>query len=222
MNIKQLVGINAAEKATGLTVVIDILRAATVAAYTFGQGATQIFPVATKEEAFILKKEHPEYLLMGEIGGHKIEGFDFGNSPSEISKTDLTGKTLVQRTSSGTQGLVNATNADTLIFGSFVTCSAIVRYIKKNNFQDISILAIDSEDAIFASFLEDSLRGKTLNHDTVRQALYNDPGAQWFLDPKQPEFPREDVDYALDFDKFNFLCHVARENGSLVTKKIEM
>jgi len=220
MNIRQLSGIDGAKKATGLTVVIDIMRAATVEAYAFGQGAKYIIPVATEEEAFALKKQNSEYLLMGEIGGHNIEGFDFGNSPSEIVKIDLTGKTLVQRTSSGTQGLVNATSAQELIFGSFVTCSAIVKYIRARDYKDISIVAIDSEDNIFASFLEDSLTGKQLDKEKVRQNFYTHPETKWFLDHQRPEFPSKDIDYALDFDKFNFLCLVKRNNNQLITNKI--
>lgn len=220
MEIKQLKGVEGAKQATGLTIIIDIMRAATVEAYAFGQGAEYIIPIATKEEAFTLKKENPEYLLMGEIGGYKIEGFDFGNSPSEIAKIDLTGKTLVHRTSSGTRGLVAATSAHELIFGSFVTCSAIVKYIRAGNYKNISVVAIDSEDDIFANFLEDSLTGNQLDKEKVRQSLYAHIGSHKFLDPQKPEFPPEDIDYALDFDKFNFLCLVKRNNGHLKTNKI--
>lgn len=220
LKIKQLKGIEGARQATNLTIVIDIMRAATTEAYAFGQGAKYIIPVATKEEAFVLKKENPEYLLMGEIGGYKIEGFDFDNSPFEIAKIDLTGKTLVHRTSSGTQGVVAATSAKEIIFGSFVTCSTIVKYIRAGNHKNISIVAIDSEDDIFANFLEDSLTGKQLNREEVNQNLYIHPGTQWFLDTQKPEFPSEDIDYALDFDKFNFICLVKRNNGQLITNKV--
>lgn len=220
MKIVQLKGVEGAKQATGLTIVIDVMRAATVEAYAFGQGAKHIIPIATKEEAFTLKKENPEYLLMGEIGGYRIEGFDFGNSPSEIAKMDLTRKTLVHRTSSGTQGLVNATSAQELIFGSFVTCTAIVKYIRAGNHKNISIVAIDSEDDIFANFLEDSLTGKQLDKEKVRQSLYSHICSHKFLDPQKPEFPSEDIDYALDFDKFNFICLVRRSNGQLTTNKV--
>lgn len=220
MKIKQLIGIEQAKLATGTTVVIDIMRAATVAAYAFGQGAASIIPVTTKEEAFALKKSHPEYLLMGEINGYKVEGFDLGNSPSEISKLDLTGKTLVQRTSSGTQGLVLAKKAEKLIFGSFVTCSAIVSYLKGQKIQDLSIVAVDNEDVIFANFLEDILNGNEVNREKVKEELYTHPSVQWFLDADKPEFPAEDIEYALDFDRFNFCCLVKREENLLRAKKI--
>lgn len=222
MNIKQLTGIEGAKNATGLTVIIDIMRAATVEAYAFGQGAKCIIPIATKEEAFLLKEKDSSILLMGEEHGIKITGFDFGNSPTEIIKVNLTGKTLVHRTTSGTQGLVNAIQSTELIFGSFVTCSAIVRFIKKGNYQNVSIVAIDGEDSIFAKYLEDCLNGGQSDKEKVKQELRSHPSTQWFSDPQKPDFPISDINYAMDFDKFNFLCLVQRVNGSLVTNKIEI
>jgi 2-phosphosulfolactate phosphatase len=220
MNINQLTGIENAKNAIGLTVVIDIMRAATVEAYAFGQGAKEIIPVATKEEAFTIKNNTPEILLMGEEMGIKIKDFDFGNSPSEIVKHDLKGKRLVQRTSSGTQGLVNATNASELIFGSFVTCSAIVKYIKNKNPDQISIVSIDHEDIIFAKYLEDSLRDLPTDKENIRKELRNDSGTDWFRDPKKLEFPLGDIELALNFDKFNFVCCVKKQTNNLLTTPI--
>ncbi|MDO8621549.1 MAG: 2-phosphosulfolactate phosphatase [Candidatus Levybacteria bacterium] len=222
MNIKQLRGIEGAKQAIGLTVVIDIMRAATVAAYAFGRGAKSIIPVSTKEEAFALRDKNPEFLLMGEINGIKIDGFDFGNSPSEISKVDLKNKILVQRTTSGTQGLINAIFADTIIFGSFVTCSAIFRFIQKNNFSDISIVSIDSEDEIFGHALESLITQGQFDKEKVRKELYNDPGVEWFVDPLKPDFPKEDIDFALDFDKFNFVCLAKKINDQLIINKVKI
>src|SRR5208282_5212468 len=87
-------------------VIIDVLRAFTTAAFAFSVGAHKIIPVSSPEDAFNLKRQNPDYLLMGEIQGKPIQGFDFGNSPTEIQGLDLKGKTIVQRTSAGTQGIV--------------------------------------------------------------------------------------------------------------------
>jgi len=42
------------------------------------------------------------------------EGFDFGNSPSSITEEQICGKEIIHTTSAGTQGIVNAFNADSL------------------------------------------------------------------------------------------------------------
>src|SRR5688572_24084000 len=91
---------------TGPVVVIDVIRAFTTAAYAFGAGAEAIYLVATVEEALAFTHAHPHVLAMGEERGRRIEGFTFSNSPVEVSRADLRGRTLVQRTSAGTQGVV--------------------------------------------------------------------------------------------------------------------
>ncbi|MEJ2353582.1 MAG: 2-phosphosulfolactate phosphatase [Anaerolineales bacterium] len=95
----------------GTVVVIDVLRAFTTAAYAFWAGAADITLVATVAEALALRKAKPEMLIMGEVDGLPVEGFDFSNSPTEIAGQDLAGRHLVQRTSSGTQGVVLSRNA---------------------------------------------------------------------------------------------------------------
>ena len=120
-----------ARKAKGLTVIIDVFRAFSTACYIYANGARKIIPVADIKFAYELKKENPNFLLLGERGGRMPEGFDFGNSPSQIEGIDFKEKTVVQTTSSGTNGIISAKNADEIITGSFVNAASIVKYIKK-------------------------------------------------------------------------------------------
>ncbi|GIS64690.1 MAG: hypothetical protein CM1200mP3_09380 [Chloroflexota bacterium] len=57
---------------------------------------------------------------MGEVGGQRPEGFDFGNSPKDILDADFEGKTIIQSTRAGTVGAVNAANSDVIYGGSLV------------------------------------------------------------------------------------------------------
>src|SRR5919106_6937592 len=98
-----------AREAEGTVIIIDVCRAFTTAAIAFDHGATQITLVAEVEEALDLHDRGIGDLLMGEVDGKRPEGFDFGNSPYEISQVDLTGKTLVQSTRAGTVGVASAT-----------------------------------------------------------------------------------------------------------------
>jgi 2-phosphosulfolactate phosphatase len=55
-------------------------------------------------------------------------GFDFGNSPFEVSKVDFQVKTIIQRTSAGTHGIVVAAHrAERLYASSLVTADPTVR-----------------------------------------------------------------------------------------------
>jgi 2-phosphosulfolactate phosphatase len=113
----------------GAVVVVDVIRAFSTAAYAFGSGASAIYLVADVDEARRFKADHPGVLAMGEDRGMRPDGFDFPNSPAALSRADLTGRTLVQRTSAGTQGVVAATSATRLWAASLACASATARAV---------------------------------------------------------------------------------------------
>ena len=76
MDVQILHMIEGAKKAEGLTVVIDVFRAFSLECYLMARGAGRILPVGSKERAYALRGEHPEYLLAGERHGVILPGFD--------------------------------------------------------------------------------------------------------------------------------------------------
>ena len=74
-------------------VIIDVLRATSVITTALYNGAKEVIPVLTVEEAFEKKKEllslGKEVILGGERQALKIEGFDFTNSPLEYKSEEL-------------------------------------------------------------------------------------------------------------------------------------
>src|SRR4029077_9898903 len=129
LQIRRLRLLDGAKKARGLTVVIDVFRAFSTAAYAFDRGAREVVLVAGVDEALALRERWPDALVMGEVHGRRVPGFDFGNSTTAIAKADLAGRRLIQRTSAGTQGVVAASGAETLVLGSLVCAGALVRHI---------------------------------------------------------------------------------------------
>src|SRR5499433_3410468 len=89
-------------RAAGTVAVIDVFRAFTTAAIALANGASRIVMVRTVEEALELRDGGIGQMCMGEVAGRAPDGFDFGNSPFEISNIDFGGITIVQRTSAGT------------------------------------------------------------------------------------------------------------------------
>jgi 2-phosphosulfolactate phosphatase len=100
-----------AKRAAGSVAIIDVFRAFTTAAVALANGASRIIMVGTVEEALSLRDNGIAQVCMGEVRGRAPPGFDFGNSPFEVSQADFGGKTIVQRTSAGTQGIVAASQA---------------------------------------------------------------------------------------------------------------
>ena len=92
-----------AREATGAAIIIDVFRAFTTAAIAFDHGAKDITLVAEVEEALALRERGIGDVLMGEVDGKRPEGFDYGNSPYEVSQVDFTGKSIVQSTRAGTR-----------------------------------------------------------------------------------------------------------------------
>ena len=228
MEIRQLSLIEGAKQARGLAVIIDVFRAFSVAAYAFGRGTSEIVLIGDAQQAFELRKTRfPDALLVGEIGGRHIEGFDFGNSPTHIaeSQVDFTGRRLIQRTSAGTQGVVHAQGADEIVLGSFLCAGAIVAHILTRKPDVVSIVGMgDSgvakteEDEAFSDLLAARLRGETPDGEAALTRAREGPSGIRFAD-NTPDAPSTDVDYCLQLDKFNFVLTVARVDGLLVARR---
>ena len=89
-------------------VVIDLLRASTQITTFFDCGGEILIPVLETEESFRLKSElGDEWKLMGERGGLPAPGFDFGNSPLELSSAGAPKKAVIT-TSNGTRAIMRA------------------------------------------------------------------------------------------------------------------
>lgn len=230
MKIEILEFIAGAKKAKGVTVIIDVFRAFSVECYAFDAGATRIIATAAIEDAFYLKSQYKNSVLVGEREEKKIEGFDFGNSPTEIIKTDLLGKTVIHTTTSGTQGLINAISADVVITGSLVNAGAIVHYIKTLNPDIVSLVAMGyrtaqsaEEDLLCAEIISERLRGKTNVSEKRILALQNTSGKRFF-NPENIDFsPPTDFFLCTMIDKFNFVLKaIPRADGNIDLMKIDI
>ncbi len=220
-----------AQAARGLSVVIDVFRAFTCAPLLFSMGVEKGILVSTPEEALGLKNEDDTLILVGEVDGAPIEGFDFGNSPSQILKQDpafFEGKTIVQRTSSGVQGALAALeNSEEVLLGSFALAGSTAKYILKKNPPIVSILAmgwnleiIAPEDEWCATYISHLLGKGDYNHiQALREIIFHDQ-AQKFLQRKKPYFPPEDPLLCLQRDVYDFVLHAEREDGTVVVRKV--
>ena len=190
MEIRILEYLEGARKATGLTVIIDVFRAFTVGCYVVNNGAEKIIAVADVEVAFQLQRENPGCILMGERNERKVQGFDYGNSPTHIENVDFTGKTIVQTTSAGTRGLVQAMGTDEILTGSLVNADAVVAYIKQKSPPTVSLVAMGyagrlpaDEDRLCAKYIQDRLMGNKQDMENAIVELKEGSGKRFF-DPQ--------------------------------------
>jgi 2-phosphosulfolactate phosphatase len=215
--------------ATGVVVVIDVIRAFTNAAYAFARGASEIYPVSKVEEALQFKAEIPNSLACGEVGGLPPAGFDFGNSPTQTNELDLSEKIIVQCTGAGTQGVVRSLQAATMLAASFVVAKATVKYIQKQLPEAVTFVITGQtengrgdEDLACAEYLEALLKGQQPDSALYIERVFKSHDAQMHLDPNKPEFPKSDLDHCTHIDAFDFFMLVSRENGQHVMRAVKL
>lgn len=230
MKIEILEFIEGAQKAKGVAVIIDVFRAFSVSCYAFDAGAVQIIATADANRAFQLKKKYSNSVLVGERDEKKIEGFDYGNSPSEIIRNDLTGKTVIHTTTAGTKGLVNALNADVVMAGSLVNTGAIVRYIKTINPEYVSLVAMGyratvsaEEDLLCAELIASGLNDQVRLSEERISELRHTSGKRFF-NPDNIDFsPPSDFFLCTMRDRFNFVLKAeTRYDGNIDLMKIDI
>lgn len=211
---------------TGVVVVIDVIRAFTTAAFAFAAGASQIIEAGTVEEALALHAQIPGTLLMGEVGGMPIPGFDYGNSPAIMRKTNLAGKQLIQRTSSGTQGVVRSVQATHIFAAAFTTAKATAKALQELNPTEVAFvltgLGADEtlegpilkgdEDAACADYLAALLLGGDPDVQPYLERVRRSPAGQAFTEGR-PEAPIEDLEACLEANLLTFAMKVRREEN---------
>ena len=200
--------------AKGLVVVIDVIRAFTTAAFAFQAGVKEIWLTGGVEEAFELHRRFPETLLAGEVQGEPIPGFHFGNSPVEIAKAPIRGKTLIFRTSSGTQGVVKAKNASRILVSSFVVAEATLQRISALSPSQVTFIITGTqrggfEDLALADYLEDKLSRPVDPAPYLERVRLSPSGA--LFSAGLPHFPPHDLEACCQIDTFDFALEVFRE-----------
>ena len=217
MNIRILQLIEGAKEARGLVVVIDVFRAFTMACFFIGNGATRVVPVGNIEIAYDLKRRYPEFILVGERHGKIMSGFDYGNSPTHIENIDFTGKSIIQTTSAGTQGIANAQGGNEIITGSFVNARAIEKYIRKRSPKELSLVCMGheairptEEDTLFAEYLRDKLLGKLTDFPAIVDVLRSTSGKRFFDPANFSSEPPRDFELSLALDKFDFVLRAEK------------
>jgi 2-phosphosulfolactate phosphatase len=208
-------------------VVFDILRATSSMITALANGAEQILPVATIEEALAAKAEHPEALLCGERDGLRITAaqtggpeFDLGNSPREYTAEIVTGKTLISTTTNGTRALRACANAEHTLVASFLNLAATADHLRAAVPENLVLVCSGTyeeaalEDTLAAGALADALWEKYDECDDATQTarlLFNSaPVEETILQAKNAQrllsLPdlADDVSFCLQLDSQNF------------------
>lgn len=225
INILQLE--EGAEKAEGITVIIDVFRAFSLEAILLANGASEIVCCYQQEQARKLHDMHADWVLIGERDGEKLPGFDYGNSPSAVRQISFAGKTVIHTTTNGTRGLAAAVKADILLAASLLNAKATARYIAEQNPREVSLVCMGwkrrmtEEDTLCAEYIRALLLQEPFADLQEKcQALRFTEGKKFFDPHTQDVFPKEDFYICTKPDQYDFAIISAR-HGDLFQNKRE-
>jgi len=161
-------------------VVIDVLRATSVMVQAISQGALEILPSVSVEEAFQMAKVFPRgsILLGGERESKKVPGFDLGNSPKEYVAERVRGKKLILATTNGTKAFHLVSPGKEILVGSFFNIGAVAKRCLESD-RDLLIFPsgdegdFSLEDTICGGMLIELIKRKGKKSISLTDASYS-------------------------------------------------
>lgn len=161
-----------------IVVVIDVLRATSTINTLLFLGANHVKPVGSLEECKVLKED--DYIIMAERMGKKVEGFDYGNSPTKLKEENIKGKKIAIATSNGSKAIIKSEGSKRTILCSFLNIESVVNLIKKSE-SDVILLCsgwlgkTNLEDTLCAGGIVSGLDNFEIESDTalMAKALHN-------------------------------------------------
>ncbi|MBR3077145.1 MAG: 2-phosphosulfolactate phosphatase [Oscillospiraceae bacterium] len=230
MDIQILQLLEGARQAEGLTVVIDVLRAFSLECFLAQWGAAELRPVGALEEAFAWRERDPSALLIGERGGAKCEGFDFGNSPTGIPPEAIRGRRVIHTTSAGTQGVTGAVHATEILTGSLVNAGAVAAYVRQQSPARVSLVCMGNagvreapEDLLCAEYIRSLILDEPIPDLEARIRALRWHGGEHFFNPAtQHIYPEPDFWVCMQRNVFPFVLRVRRDASGLYMEKVRL
>jgi 2-phosphosulfolactate phosphatase len=220
----RFVGIAELTGASSVVVVVDVMRAFTVAAWAFARGTEKVVLAATLDEAFALKARHPDWVTLKD--GPPAPGFDAVNSPAMLQSADLGGRTVVQKTTYGTAGALAAREASLVLCASFVVAGATARHLRARASDSVTFVVTGEdgkadEDLACAQYIADIAAGATTDAAGFLGRAAASRAATRLAEDAQRGFQGvhpDDVALCLELDRFPFAMVAATEDSLMVLR----
>ncbi|NEB04013.1 2-phosphosulfolactate phosphatase [Streptomyces sp. SID13726] len=218
----RFLGVPELTRTPSVAVVVDVMRAFTVAAWAFARGAEKIVLASSEEEALALKARCPGWLALKD--GPPSPGFDMVNSPARLADWDLTGRTVVQRTTAGTAGALAVADAELVLCASFVVAGATARFLRERGAPEVTFVVTGEEGRAEEDLACAQYIGERAGSDDVDPAPYllrartSRAAASLARGVRRgyPGIHPDDVGLCLELDRFPFAMIAAREGDLTV------
>ncbi|MEV0200951.1 2-phosphosulfolactate phosphatase [Nonomuraea sp. NPDC050691] len=215
----RFLGIGELAEAPSVAVVVDVMRAFTVAAWAFAQGAEKIVLAGSLDEALALKARHPDWVALKD--GPAAPGFDAVNSPALLRSADLDGRTVVQKTTAGTVGALAVKEASLVLCAGFVVAEATARLLRTRECDSVTFVVTGEdghadEDLACAQYIARRVtEAGTDAAGFLRRAGESRAAAELAKGVRQGAHP-DDVALCLELDRFPFAMVATTSEDSLM------
>ena len=127
-------------------VVLDVFMATTTLLTILENGARNVYPVESLEEADRVRDGlDPATLLRGgEQDAAKVEGYDHGPFPEEYAPEVVRGKDVVFVTTNGTRAIADATPAQSVLLGTLRNAPAVARHLRGSGTKSVYLVCAGS------------------------------------------------------------------------------
>ncbi|WP_030756354.1 2-phosphosulfolactate phosphatase [Streptomyces griseus] len=206
-----------------VAVVVDVMRAYTVAAWAFARGAERIVLAGSLDEALALKARHPDWVALKD--GPPAPGFDAVNSPGLLRSADLGGRTVVQKTTAGTVGALAVEGASLVLCAGFVVAEATARLLRARACEEVTFVVTGEdgradEDLACAQYI--ALRASDGGAGTGAEEFLLRGGASRaafeLAEGVREGVHPDDVALCLELDRFPFAMVAAPEDSLMVLR----
>ncbi|MFE9817116.1 2-phosphosulfolactate phosphatase [Streptomyces sp. NPDC005773] len=214
----RFLGIADLTEVPAVAVVVDVMRAYTVAAWAFARGAEKIVLAGSLDEALALKARHPDWIALKD--GAAAPGFDAVNSPGMLRSADLDGRTVVQKTTAGTVGALAVKDAPLVLCAGFVVAEATARLLRARGSDSVTFVVTGEdgqadEDLACAQYIAGRADGTATDAAAFLRRGAASRAATELTDGVRQGVHADDVELCLELDRFPFAM-VATSEGSLM------
>ncbi|MFC8694624.1 2-phosphosulfolactate phosphatase [Streptomyces parvus] len=215
----RFLGIPELTETPSVAVVVDVMRAYTVAAWAFARGAEKIVLAESLDDALALKARRPDWVALKD--GAPAPGFDAVNSPGLLRSAYLGGRTVIQKTTAGTVGALAVKEASLVLCAGFVVAEATAGLLRQHGCDDVTFVVTGEdgraeEDLACAQYIAGRVTGAGADATAFVRRAAESRAATELTEGVREGAHRDDVALCLEVDRFPFAMVAALED-SLMT-----
>ncbi|MFJ8843303.1 2-phosphosulfolactate phosphatase [Streptomyces cyaneofuscatus] len=204
-----------------VAVVVDVMRAYTVAAWAFARGAEKIVLAESLDEALALKARHPDWVALKD--GPPAPGFDAVNSPGLLRSADLGGRTVVQKTTAGTVGALAVKEASLVLCAGFVVAEATARLLRERGGDSVTFVVTGEdgradEDLACAQYIARRATEEETDASGFLHRAGASRAARELAEGVRQGVHPDDIALCLELDRFPFAMVAASEDSLMVLR----